>query len=73
MGPSNPVLQMAVQIPPTGTGSFIGVSPGIKIRISAKVDAITKVDVWRRCVPLLNYFGHLLLSLVLASTPAVDG
>jgi len=30
MGPSNPVLQMAVQIPPTGAGSFIGVSPGIK-------------------------------------------
>lgn len=31
-----------------------------QIRLSAKVNAITKVGVWQRCGSLSNYFGHLL-------------
>jgi len=31
-----------------------------QIRVRAMVDAITNVDVWRRCGPLPTYFGHLL-------------
>ena len=41
MGPSNPVLQMAVQIPPYRNGQFYRCFAWDQIRINAKVDAIT--------------------------------
>jgi len=37
-----------------------------QVRISTKMNAITKVGVRRRCVPLQNYFGNLQLSLLVA-------
>ena len=35
-----------------------------QIQIDARADAIKKVDIWWRCGPLPNYFGHLFDLLV---------